>query len=178
MNLLNHKFLILILCFAVNLTTTLPGTVAIRETTVPLMTADVAAPLFITQIWSTTEISVVCAFEAPAPTVLSEITGTTITTIIPAATSYPATVVLTVISQVSLEYQFYYSNPDPPFTSSESSVYTAVPTTTVLLAPPSITLAANATRAPVTGSVCSCLLNTARSFTPCGLLWCCPHTWY
>jgi hypothetical protein len=47
MELLNHKFLVLILCFAVNLTTALPGTQAIRENTAPPTTVDLAAPLFI-----------------------------------------------------------------------------------------------------------------------------------
>lgn len=132
-------------------------------------TTVAASPLFITQIRSTTEFFVTCNVFGPGATLLSEITTSTITTIQPVVTSYPATVLETVISKVILENHFYYSNPSDDTISITSGFYTQQPTMTVVTAPPNIGPAA---ASPLTGSVCGCTLQPAHSITPCGAMCC------
>ncbi|TVY83034.1 Chitinase [Lachnellula suecica] len=99
-------------------------------------------PLFITKIWSTTETTV----SYPGwfgPTIFSMITTRTVTTIDPVVTSYPATFTEEVISSVTWEYRYYYSD-GSSLTSISSGVYTKTPTIT--LAGPTATAIAVAGR--------------------------------
>jgi hypothetical protein len=91
-------------------------------------TTTISSPSFITKIWSTTEITVECPGFF-GPTVFSEITTSTITTIGPVATA-EVTVVDEVISSITWEYQYYYSD-GSSYTSIASGFYTKSRTTVV-----------------------------------------------
>ncbi|KAE9364836.1 hypothetical protein N431DRAFT_474403 [Stipitochalara longipes BDJ] len=172
MNFLNPKLSSLAIFFTINLITALPGPHEISEIAVPQGTGAVEAPSYITQIWSSTEFAGTCGQEAPAPTLLLSIGISTVTTIQPAVTTYPATILETVITKWTVEYDFYYTESSHP--SIRSGITTQLPTTTVLLGPPNIT---PAFRTPATGTLCGCPLQTALNITPCGAI-CCLHTTY
>jgi hypothetical protein len=170
----SHRYSVIFLFFAIILITAITGNPVVSELTIPQPSAAIEAPLFITQVWSTTTFFVTCGFFAPAATLMSSITKSTVTTIQPVVTSYPATVLETVISKWTLEYQAYFSDPKSDYSSTDSGIYTNPPRTTILLAPPTITPPVDG---PVTGSACACPLQISHSITPCGNM-CCPRTWY
>ena len=160
------------LFFIINLTTAIPGLYEISEISFPPATEATAAPSYITQVRSSTEFGGACGQEAPAATLLLSITISTITTIQPVVTTYPATIVQTVITEWTLRYEFYYT--ESADTSDRSGFETQVPTTTILLGPPNVTPAVNA---PAVGTLCLCPSQTAHNITICGAI-CCLHTWY
>jgi hypothetical protein len=123
--------------FAVNLVAAIPGKLAGKELISPLPTAAAISPSYITETWAQTDAFVLCQFEAPAPTIQSAITLQSIFTILPVPTSYPATVVETVISEWTLAYHNYYNTDGSnDGISIRTDTSTLPPTTTVLLSAP------------------------------------------
>lgn len=167
MIMLRHLVGPLVLLSVINSAAALPEAITINVTTTE-------QPSIITQIHSTTLIFVTCGFFAPAPTALFSITTSTITTLIPAVTSYPATVLETLIREITWEYRYYNSDPTSDMTSFASGIYTDAPVTTVLGGP----MASGAIKGDgtVTGIVCECREQPAHTLTPCGAQ-CCVSTW-
>jgi hypothetical protein len=172
MNLLNMRISKLVFFLTISLATAVPDSHDSSEIAVPEATGSIAALSFMTQISSSAEFGGTCELEAPGATLLLLITVSTVTTIQPAVTSYPTTILQTVITEWTVRFDFYYT--EAPYTSFRSGIESQPPTTTVLLGPPSITAPFNA---PVTGTLCWCSLQPAHNITPCGAM-CCIHTLY
>jgi hypothetical protein len=132
MNLFDLQFAGFLLVSSISSATAQPGTPEVSRAPPPIST--ISGLSFITKIWSTTETYV----NYPGfvgPTILSSITTSTVSTIEPVVTSYPATVLDTVISSVTWEYQYYYSD-GTNLTSITSGVYTKPLVTAVLSTAP------------------------------------------
>lgn len=176
---LNFRASLVALVSALNLTTASPKYLAANDSIAPQTTAVVADPSNITQIWATTFFFVSCGFFAPAPTLYSTIAITTLTTIQPVATAYPATIVQTVISNETNAEHRYSSAGESDWFSISSGVSTLAPRTTVLLAAPEPTPFVTP---KAIGSVCSCPAQTHyNNFTTdiwplCTTIWCCLST--
>jgi len=168
----NQNLSALLLFSAISPATAFAGADEISEISVPQAAGAIATPSFLTQIWSSTAFGGTCGNEAPEPTLLLSITFSTVTTIQPVVTTYPATILQTIITEWTLRYDFYFT--ESSGTSDRSGFETQLPTTTVLSGPPNVTSAVNT---PAIGILCWCPLQPDHNITPCGAI-CCSHTWY